>query len=316
MDDKTREKARNSIREILESAGYDVEEVDPPLDLSAVRDADCLLVLCSNEPERISEFDRTSYTLKADNREMVCKKLLFTIDDTISLENSIVWGVKEFVRYAGESALARVMGRELSLSFASSEAIHVTEEKETELPEATPGIIIEHLPVKVNKQAAEQIAAIQGSAHLRFIPHWFYHFESSGEQVYKDKHIPFDAEGSGGINAINGLRVETGDITTVDGPIPGDAEIVQPHISKDEATERIYDEIIEQLTQRVRLKQEKGDAIFYEEKVMKPDRKDITLVVNQVYVPVWQIRGKKIVEVNAHSGEILSMPMDEGVEIL
>ena len=304
------------MREILESAGYDVEEVDPPLDLSAVRDADCLLVLCSNDPEQIHEFDRTSYTLKADNHEMVCKKLLFTIDDTISLENSIVWGVKEFVRYAGEAALARVMDRELSLSFASSETVKVREEKEAESPEASPGMILEHLPVKVNKQAAEQIAAIQGTAHLRLIPHWFYHFKSSGEQVYKDKHIPFDAEGSGGINAINGLHIETCEIKTVEGTVPGDAEIVQPHISKEDATERIYEDLIEQLTQRVRIKQEKGDAIFYEEKVMKPDRKDISLEVNQVYVPVWQIRGKKIVEVNAHSGEILSMPMDEGVEIL
>jgi hypothetical protein len=38
--------------------------------------------------------------------------------------------------------------------------------------------------------------------------------------------------------------------------------------------------------------------------------------MTQVYVPVWQIRGKKIVEVNATNGEILSVPMDEGVEIL
>jgi len=304
------------MREILESAGYDVEEVDPPLDLSAVRDADCLLVLCSNEPDQIQEFDRTSYTLKSDNHEMVCKKLLFTIDESISLENSIVWGVKEFVRYAGEAALARIMDRELSLSFASSESIHVRGETETEALDQTSGMILEHLPLKVNKQAAEQIAAIQGTAHLRFIPHWFYHFQSSGEQVYKDKHIPFDAEGSGGINAINGLHIETGEIKTLESTVPGDAEIIQPHISKDEATERIYEDLVAQLTQRVRIKQEKGDAIFYEEKVMKPERKDITLNVHQVYVPVWQIRGKKIVEVNAYSGEILSTPMDEGVEIL
>jgi hypothetical protein len=35
-----------------------------------------------------------------------------------------------------------------------------------------------------------------------------------------------------------------------------------------------------------------------------------------MYVPVWQVRGKKIVEINAFTGEILSQPMDEGVEIL
>ena len=316
MDDKTRDKARISMREILESAGYDVMEVDPPLDLSAVRDTDCLLVLCSNENSEIQEFDRTSYKLKSDDGEMVCKKLLFTIDEGVNLENSIVWGVKEFVQYAGEAALARIMDRELSLSFASSEDIHLREEKDQEPTDSGSGVSIAHLPVKVNKQAAEQIAAIQGTVHLRFIPHWFYHFQSSGEQVYKDKHIPFDAEGSGGINAINGLRVDACETRSVDGPVPADADIVQPHISREEATERIYEELITQLTQRVRIKQEKGDAIFYEEKVMKPERKDISLEIYQVYVPVWQIRGRKIVEVNAHSGEILSTPMDEGVEIL
>ena len=71
-------------------------------------------------------------------------------------------------------------------------------------------------------------------------------------------------------------------------------------------------ELIERLTQKVRIKQEKGDAIFYEEKILKPDRKNITVDTKQVYIPVWQIRGKKIVEVNAFTGELLSEPMDEG----
>ena len=88
-----------------------------------------------------------------------------------------------------------------------------------------------------------------------------------------------------------------------------------PHIRKDEATERIVNELIDRLTQKVRIKQEKGDAIFYEEKILKPDRKNITVDTRQVYIPIWQIRGKKIVEINAFTGELLSEPMDEGVEI-
>jgi len=315
MDGKTREKAKIGMKEILESAGYEVNEVDPPLDLSAIRDAECLLVLCSDEQDKINEFDCTSYTLKADNQEMTCKKLLFTIGESIPLDHSIVWGIKEFVRYAGESAIARILDRQLSLSFTSSDVIPIISTKE-EAGDETAGITLRHLPLKVNKKAAEQIASIKGTAHLRFIPHWFYDFQSSGDQVYKEKHIPFDAEGSGAINAINGIHFDANQAMAVDSPIPGDAEVVQPHISNDEATERIFKEIIDQLTQRVRLKQEKGDAIFYEEKVITPDRKNIQLKVSQVYVPVWQIRGKKIVEVNAFSGEILSEPMDEGVEIL
>ena len=51
-------------------------------------------------------------------------------------------------------------------------------------------------------------------------------------------------------------------------------------------------ELVDRLTQKVRIKQEKGDAIFYEEKILKPDKKNITIDAKQVYIPVWQIRGK------------------------
>lgn len=50
--------------------------------------------------------------------------------------------------------------------------------------------------------------------------------------------------------------------------------------------------------------------------MVKPDKRNIDIELDEVYVPVWQIRGKKIVEINAYTGEILSVPMDEGVEIL
>ena len=38
MEHDMREKARNAMRLILEAARFEVEEVDEPLDLSAVRD--------------------------------------------------------------------------------------------------------------------------------------------------------------------------------------------------------------------------------------------------------------------------------------
>ncbi|HEX3001021.1 MAG TPA: hypothetical protein VHN82_01405, partial [Methanoregula sp.] len=121
--------------------------------------------------------------------------------------------------------------------------------------------------------------------------------------------------GWGAINAINGIKIDLDGKQVEEKEIPGGAEVCDPHIRKEEATERIVSELIDRLTQKVRIKQEKGDAIFYEEKVLKPDRKNITVDTKQVYIPVWQIRGKKIVEVNAFTGELLSEPMDEGVEV-
>jgi hypothetical protein len=147
------------------------------------------------------------------------------------------------------------------------------------------------------------------------MPYHLFHYTSTGEQVYKDRRIPFDADGWGAINAINGIKIELDGKQVVEDEIPAGAEVADPHIAKEEAAERIVTELIDRLTQKVRIKQEKGDAIFYEEKILKPDRKNIKVDAKQVYIPVWQIRGKKIVEVNAFTGELLSEPMDEGVEV-
>ena len=320
MEHDMREKAKNAMRLILEAARFEVEEVDDPLDLSAVRDSTCLLVLCSNDSDIIGQFDKTNYSLMIDDHEMSCKKLLFSIDKEIVTENCIQWGVDEFVRYTGEAVLADILDRELALDLAPSKGkkapgSSASSDKETKQKEEPSGITLPHYPIKVTEQAAIRIGGVQGTAKLRFIPYFLFHYTSSGEQVYKDRRIPFDADGWGAINAINGIKIELDGKLVEETEIPGGAEVSDPHIRKEEATDRIVNELIDRLTQKVRIKQEKGDAIFYEEKILKPDKKNITVETRQVYIPVWQIRGKKIVEINAFTGELLSEPMDEGVEI-
>jgi len=316
MEQDMREKAKNAMRLILEAARFEVEEVDDPLDLSAVRDSVCLLVLCSNDRNLIGQFDKTNYSLMIDDHEINCKKLLFTLEKDVATENCIQWGVDEFVRFTGEAVLADIVGRELALDLTPSKAKRAAAAAAAAPREEEPsGITLPHFPIKLTEQAAIRTAGIQGTAKLRFIPYFLFHYTSSGEQVYKDRRIPFDADGWGAINGINGIKIDLDGKLVEDTEIPGGAEVCDPHIRKDEATERIVVELIDRLTQKVRIKQEKGDAIFYEEKVLKPDRKNIAVDTKQVYIPVWQIRGKKIVEVNAFTGELLSEPMDEGVEV-
>jgi hypothetical protein len=319
MEHDMREKAKNAMRLVLEAARFEVEEVDEPLDLSAIREGTSLLVLCSNDRELIGQFDKTNYSLMVDDQEMTCKKLLFTLDKNIVTENCIQWGIDEFVRYSGEAVLADIVDRDLTLDLSPVKGKKAT--ATTSGAVATPaedehsGITISHFPVKISEQAAIRTGGVQGTAKLRFIPYFLFHYTSSGEQVYKDRRIPFDADGWGAINAINGIKIDLDGKLVEETEIPAGAEVAEPHIRKEEATERVVSELIERLTQKVRIKQEKGDAIFYEEKTLKPDKKNITIDAKQVYIPVWQIRGKKIVEVNAFTGELLSEPMDEGVEV-
>ncbi len=320
MEHDMRDKAKHAMRLILEAARFEVEDVDDPLDLSAVRDDTCLLVLCSNDSDLISQFDKTNYSLMIDDHEMTCKKLLFSIDKDIVTENCIHWGVDEFVRYTGEAVLADILDRELSLDLTSLKSRKITVAdaaagQEIAQKEEPSGITIPHYPIKITEQAAMRTGGVQGTAKLRFIPYYLFHYTSSGEQIYKERRIPFDADGWGAINAINGIKIDLDDKLVEENEIPFGAEVADPHIRKDEATERIVSELIDRLTQKVRIKQEKGDAIFYEEKILKPERKNISVESRQVFIPIWQIRGKKIVEVNAFTGELLSEPMDEGVEI-
>jgi len=316
MEGNLRENAGMAVKAILETAGFEVQEVEAPVDFSAIREGEVLLVLCSNDQTEIEEFDRTRFSLKVDDKELEYRKLVFSLEETVETEHCIVWGVEEFVRYAGETALARILERNLSLSFASAQKDNPPSKETEPEKEAHSGITIPHLPIKVSRQAAEKIAGVSGNTTLRFMPHWYFHYVSSGEQMYKDHRVLFDGDGSGAINAINGLQIELDGSAVAEKEIPTDSEVVKPKISKEAAAEQIYKDLIDQLTKQVRIKQVKGDAIFYEEKVIRPDKKNIQLDLTSVFVPVWQVRGKKIVEINATTGDILAVPMDEGVEIL
>ena len=136
MDQKLRERARVAMRGIISAAGYEVAEVDLPLDLSAIKGNECLIIMINDDTEEIKEFDATRYTVKNDNQELACRKLLLTYDEPVRTDNCVVWGAKEFMRYAGEATLARVMDRELALSF-SGEAIGADLPPRPETPVAT-----------------------------------------------------------------------------------------------------------------------------------------------------------------------------------
>ncbi|MDK2889849.1 MAG: hypothetical protein PWR21_481 [Methanoculleus sp.] len=321
MESGTREKARNVLKRILIAASYDVEEVGDPLDLSAIGCEDAMVVLCSDDLETIEKFDSMTYRLRTGDDDWVCRKLLFTLDPGVRTEDCILWGVDEFVRYAGRAALAEVLGQSLVLDLGRPapairrepvETIPATVEEEPE-----DGPELPHLPVQVAEKRACGIAGLHGTAKCRFIPYWNYRYVSTGEREVKDRLISFDAEGVGAVNAINGLKMEIDPDTIERGPVPFGSEIVPARLVREDVEAQLVRDVVDRLTQRVRFRYEKGDAIFYEEKTLKPDRNNIKVDLETVYVPVWQVRGgSKIVEVNGFTGEVLSMPMDEGVELL
>ena len=170
--------------------------------------------------------------------------------------------------------------------------------------------------MKVDEKRARAISGESGAGILRFIPYWRYHYRSSGQKGYGNQVVTFNAEKKGAINAINGAETGEEPGQAEVSPVPISAVVLQPMVKKDEAEEKLRTRVIEELTQKVRIKQVKGDTIFYEERIFKPERKDISVDLELVHVPVWQFRGKKFVELNAVTGVILTEPMDTGAELL
>jgi hypothetical protein len=319
MDAGTRKKAREALRRILEAASFSVDDMDDPFAVSATGNGGCMITLFSDDLQEIEHFVKTNFRLQDGGNAMNCRKLLVTFREGVRAENCIIWGKDEFMRFAGGAALAELLGQPMRILFegpgeasaAASPAPAAAAPEEEEM-----GQEITHLPLKIDAARAVRIAGIQGDPKLRMIPHWRYHVVSNGERTFKDKLISFKADKWGAFNAINGLAVDTPMDKAESSGVPVSAEIAKPRNERGEAEARIVSDLMEQLTQRLKVRVEKGDAIYYEEKVFKPERKDIRVDIDLVYIPVWQVRGKKIVEVNGSTGEILSTPMDEGVELL
>jgi hypothetical protein len=310
MESGMRDRAREAVRRILEAASYEVEDLERPLDLSAIGAGECIIVQCSDNSGEIGQFDRTAYRCRVEEEEVTSRKILFTRNETARTGHCTRWGLADLERLAGLAAVAVVTGERLELDLGhppAAMAAPAPEEMGAELP---------HVPVKVDERRAKAIAGESGPGTLRFIPYWRYHYRSSGQKGYGSQVVTFNAEKKGAMNAINGSETteELGQVEV--SPVPVSAVILQPMVQKAEAEEKLRNRVIEELTQKVRIKQAKGDTIFYEERIFRPERKDIEITFELVHVPVWQFRGKKFVELNAVTGTVLTEPMDTGAELL
>ena len=313
MEQRTREKASRAVSDILKAAGFDVHNAPAPLDLSAIRKNTYLLVKCSDDPDEAGSYSDTEYTIRVGQEEKICEKLLITFNPSINADNCIVWYPEEFAQYAGEAVLARVLGKTLILPLNGSEDAEPYHARSRQ--RSGDGVRIPHLPVRIHRDEAEEKAGAPGVATLRFLPHWMFRFTCKGSADYKDQVVQFDKTGSGAINAINGALTGIDGDTITRREIPEGSEIAKPSINRTEAEKRITGYLITSMTKRVQIRQVKGDAIFYEEKNLAPEPDNFSLELRELYIPVWQIKGKKIIEINAHTGERLIEPLDDGVEI-
>ena len=304
---------RNAVSEIgrvLETAGYDCELEEGPFNLSAVKENKCIIVLCSDDRELLQRFDQTPYTIVLGGIKTRCDKIIFTGNGYFQPKESELWTKEKLGDYIVNAAFARIWGEEFDI--AAPSFAYVGPAAPT-LPPVGADMLI---PMRISARDAVRVARQDGPTVLRMIPYWYYTYTSMGQASYKGKTVSFDEQGSGWINAINSTEGDFEGVVPEPGEIPQDANIVPPTTSKDEIKAMLLAKLIKKLTRHVRIKTTAGDAIFAEERDFKPAEDDIEIKIQKVYVPVWQVRGKKdIVEVNAYTGEELTVPSDEGCEI-
>jgi len=153
---------------------------------------------------------------------------------------------------------------------------------------------------------------------LEFVPFWNYKCVVDGYYQYKAKSVTISSEGSGAINALNSRKHEK--ISEVRDQISiaqQNYEIKSAIVTKDEVERMLMDDAIEGNKKMVSFTNKSGDTIITENRTIKPGAGDIEISTELVYLPVWEVRGRRHnVMIDAYDGSVMTEPVDDDIEFL
>ncbi|AKB19377.1 hypothetical protein MSWHS_2514 [Methanosarcina sp. WWM596] len=156
-------------------------------------------------------------------------------------------------------------------------------------------------------------------AILKFVPFWKYSYSVEAEKRFRSKVMSITGEGEGYLNALNKSK-ENMDIEGLGTPtrIPAvQYEVKRPNVDKKQAEKVLLELIIQENTREIRFNNMEGQAIIYEQKSISPKANEIELDMDLVYIPVWEVKGKRnSLEINAYNASVLEEPIDEDAEFL
>ena len=156
-------------------------------------------------------------------------------------------------------------------------------------------------------------------AILKFVPFWKYSYNVEAEKRFRSKVMSITGEGKGFLNALNKSK-ENMEIEGLGTPtrIPAvQYEVKRPNVDKKQAEKVLLDLIIQENTREMRFNNLEGQAIIYEQKSISPKADEIELDMELVYIPVWEVKGKRnSLEINAYNAGVLEEPIDEDAEFL
>jgi hypothetical protein len=182
---------------------------------------------------------------------------------------------------------------------------------------------IQSVEPKISKDQAIVIAkpylSSPKDAILKFVPFWKYSYSVEAEKRFRSKVMSITGEGTGFLNALNKSK-EKMDIEGLGMPtrIPAvEYEVKRPNVDKKQAEKLLLDLIIQENTREMRFNNLEGQAVIYEQKSISPRADEIELNVDLVYIPVWEVKGRRnSLEINAYNASVLEEPVDEDAEFL
>jgi len=197
------------------------------------------------------------------------------------------------------------------------------EQDEVSEPDSYEMLNIQSVEPKISKDQVLIIAkpylSTPKDAILKFVPFWRYKYNVEAEKKFRSKVLSIVAEGKGFLNALNKSREEI-EIEGLGTPtrIPAvEYEVKRPNVDKKLAEKILIDLIIQENTREMRFNNLEGQAIIYEHRSIKPKPEEIELKMELVYIPVWEVKGKRnSVEINAYNAKILEEPIDEDAEFV
>lgn len=198
-----------------------------------------------------------------------------------------------------------------------------SEQFEIQEPASYETLSIHSVEPKISKEQVLVIAKPYLSnpkdAILKFVPFWKYYYHVDAEKKFRSKILSIVAEGKGFLNALNKAR-EDMEIEGLGTPtrIPAvEYEVKRPNVDKKVAEKILLDLIIQENTREMKFNNLEGQAIIYEQRSIKPKPEEIELKMELVYVPVWEVKGKRnSLEINAYNARILEEPIDEDAEFV
>lgn len=205
------------------------------------------------------------------------------------------------------------------------EPVIIDEALEESLPkeyEKTIRIMLRSVPINIGKHDSLSIAEAKigppKSQVLKFIPVWYYSYSFNIQKRFKSKMVDLSGEDEGFINAITGeiFLNKYRDIQENTLIPTQNYEIQQPLIQKKDAVSKIRNYIIREHTKEVRLNEMIGDTIVFENKMFAPDPDDIDLKIDMLYLPVWELKGKReFIDINGYDGHIMAIKLYNDAEI-